>query len=167
MKLSEIQINSNYARSFGLAGVIFPAHLILPSCLVWPGEEIETEIREWFEDVMMGVQKKCKDANETTINAEIFKNMNKDVLCEWLEEVWGICDRARDTSVSARRTLNSLNLKGQVISCQSQVIELQQRMLDKKSDELDVVTVAVTTVKESVKSECEGYAEAVKNSCNM
>ena len=38
-------------------------------------------------------------------------------------------------------------------------------MLDKKSDELDVVKVAVTTVKESVKSECEGYAEAVKNSC--
>ena len=59
-----------------------------------------------FEDVMMGVQKKCKDANETTINAEIFKKINKDVLCEWLEEVWGICDRARITSVSARRTLN-------------------------------------------------------------
>ena len=124
-------------------------------------EGIETGIKEWFEDVMMGVQKKCKDANETTINAEIFKKMNKDVLCEWLEEVWGICDRASDTSVSTRRTLNSL--KGQVISCQSQVIELQQRMLDKKSDELDAVTVAVTTtVKESVKSECKGYAEAVK-----
>ena len=69
-------------------------------------EGIETEIREWFKDIMMGVQKKCKDANETTINAEIFKKMNKDVLCEWLEEVWGICDRARITSVSARRTLN-------------------------------------------------------------
>ena len=40
-------------------------------------------------------------------------------------------------------------------------------MLDKKSDELDAVTVAVTTtVKNSVKSECKGYAEAVKNSCN-
>ena len=107
---------------------------------------------------MMGVQKKCKDANETKINAEIFKKMNKDVLCEWLEEVWGICDRVRITSVSARRTLNSL--KGQVISCQSQVIELQQRMLNKKSDELDAVTVAVTTtVNDSVKSECKGYAD--------
>ena len=43
------------------------------------------------------------------------------------------------------------------------MIELQQRMLDKKSDELDAVTVAVTTtVKDSVKSECKGYAEAVK-----
>ena len=41
-------------------------------------------------------------------------------------------------------------------------------MLDKKSDELDAVTVAVTTaVKESVKSECRGYAvEAVKKCCN-
>ena len=40
-------------------------------------------------------------------------------------------------------------------------------MLDKKSDELDAVTVAVTTtIKESVKSECRGYAESVKKSCN-
>ena len=115
----------------------------------------------------MGVQQKCKDADKTTINAEIFKKMNKDVLCEWLEEVWGICYRAMDTSVLARRTLNSL--KGQVISCQSQVmmIELQQRTLDKESNELDAVTVAVTTtVKESVKSECRGYVEAAKKSCN-
>ena len=53
------------------------------------------------------------------------------------------------------------------MSCQSQVIELQQIMLDKKSDELNAVTVAVTTtVKESVKSECKGYAEAVKKYCN-
>ena len=55
----------------------------------------ETEIKEWFEYVVMGVQKKCKDADETTIDAEILKKMNKDVLCEWLEEVWRICDRAR------------------------------------------------------------------------
>ena len=75
--------------------------------------------------------------------------MNKDVICEWLDEVWGICDRVRDTLVLARRTLN--NLKGQAISCQSQVIGLQQKMLDKKSDELDAVTVAViTTVKQSI-----------------
>ena len=79
--------------------------------------------------------------------------------------IWGNMLSCQDTSASARRTLNSL--KGQVISCQSQVIELQQRMLDKKSDELDAVTVAVTTtVKESVKSECRGYAESVKKSCN-
>ena len=53
------------------------------------------------------------------------------------------------------------------MSCQSQVIELQQRILDKKSDELDAFTVADTTiVKHSVKSECKGYAEAVKNYCN-
>ena len=40
-------------------------------------------------------------------------------------------------------------------------------MMYKNSDELDAVMVAVTTtVKESVKSECKGYAEAVKKSCN-
>ena len=43
----------------------------------------------------MGVQKKCKDADETTIYAEISKNMNKYVLCEWLDEFGGICDHAR------------------------------------------------------------------------
>ena len=125
----------------------------------------ETEISEWFDDVVMGVQKKCKDANEATIDAEILKKMNKDVLCEWLEEVWGICDRIRNTSVLARKTLH--NLKGQVITCQSQVIELQHSLLEKKSVELEAVTTAVTTtVKESVKSECIGYAEAVKKSYN-
>ena len=125
----------------------------------------ETEIREWFEDVVMGVQRKCKDADETSIDTEILKKMNKDVLCGWLEEIWGICSRAMDTSTLARRTLN--DLKGKVIASQSQVIELQQKVLEKKSEELDAVTKAVTTtVKESVQLECRGYAEAVKSSCN-
>ena len=54
----------------------------------------------------MGVQKKYKDADETNIGADILKNMSKDVLCEWMEEVLSKCDRFRDTSVSAQRTLN-------------------------------------------------------------
>ena len=108
----------------------------------------------------MSVKKKCKDANVATIDAEIFKKMNKDVLCEWLKEVWGICDRMRNTSVLARKTLH--NLKRQVIACQSQVIEPQHDLLQKKPVDLGAVT---TIVKESVKSECIWYVEAVKKSC--
>ena len=87
-------------------------------------ERIETEIREWFEVAVIGVQKKCNDADETTIviDVEILKNKNNNVLCEWMEEVCSKCDCLRDTSVLARRTLD--NLEEQVISCQSQVIEL-------------------------------------------
>ena len=113
----------------------------------------KTEISEWFDDVVMGEQKKCKDANEATIDAEILKKMNKDVLCEWLEEVWGICDHIRNTSVLARKTLH--NLKGQVIACQSQVIEIQHSLPEQNSDVLEAVTTTVTTtIKDSVKSEC-------------
>ena len=44
----------------------------------------ETESREWFEDVVMGAQKKCKDADGTTTDAEVWG------ICE---KVWGICEK--------------------------------------------------------------------------
>lgn len=124
-------------------------------------EAAEVEVRDWFDDVVSGVQRKCKDADEETIDAEMLKKVNKEVLCEWLEEAWNMFERFRITSVKARKTLN--NVKGQLITCQSQVIELQQNLLEKRSADLEAVTSAVTTsVKESVKTECRGYAEAVK-----
>ena len=124
-------------------------------------EAAEVEVRDWFDDVISGVQRKCKDADEGTIDAEVLKKVNKEVLCEWLEEAWGMFERFRNTSVKARKTLN--NMKGQLITCQSQVIELQQYLLENRLADLEAVTSAVaTSIKEYVKTEFRGYAEAVK-----
>ena len=121
----------------------------------------KVEVRDWFDDVVSSVQRKCKDADKGTIDAEMLKKVNKEVFCEWSEEAWGMFERFRNTSVKARKTLN--NMKGQLITCQSQVIELQQYLLENRLADLEAVTSAVaTSVKEYVKTEFRGYAEAVK-----
>lgn len=88
------------------------------------------------------------------------KNISKAQLCGWLETVCCILDKYAVPVLNSGSSLPEeiSNLKDEKISDQKSIIDLQQKLIAKKDEDMKTVTTAV-------KNEMKSYSSVVRKSC--
>jgi hypothetical protein len=90
------------------------------------------------------------------------KGINKDKLCVWLETACGILNLFCTPALGcAQKRID--HLTEELISHQKTIIDLQEKLIEKKDEELGAVKTAVQT---TVQSEMNSYSSVLRKTCN-
>ncbi len=125
----------------------------------------------YCDQIVQAKNKLCEDVSKATGEKDYDdlrfvhlnkRNITKDKLCVWLETAICILNKYCDPALYAARDIIE-NLSTEKVANQQKVIELQEKLIDKRDEELSSLK---TTLQTTVQSEMKSYSTALTSTCN-